>query len=110
MTDEGRLDLDRLEEIVTARCRLIAVTHASNVTGAVTEVGRIVAAARAVGARVLLDGAQRAPHGPLDLPALGVDALRALRPQDVRPDRRRRALGARASCWPSCRRSWAAAR
>ena len=59
---------------MTGRCRLIALTHASNVTGAVTEVGRIVAAARAVGARVLLDGAQRAPHGPLDLPALGVDA------------------------------------
>ena len=74
MTDEGRLDLDRLEEVVTERCRLIALTHVSNVTGAVTDVGRIVAAARAVGARVLLDGAQRAPHGPLDLPALGVDA------------------------------------
>jgi cysteine desulfurase / selenocysteine lyase len=74
VTDEGRLDLDRLEEVVSARCRVIAVTHASNVTGALTELGRIVAAARAVGARVLVDGAQRAPHGPLDLPALGVDA------------------------------------
>ena len=49
------------------------MTHVSNVTGAVTELDRIVAAAKAVGARVLLDGAQRAPHGPLDLPALGVD-------------------------------------
>jgi cysteine desulfurase/selenocysteine lyase len=74
VTDEGRLDLDRLEEVVSARCRVVAVTHASNVTGALTELGRIVAAARAVGARVLVDGAQRAPHGPLDLPALGVDA------------------------------------
>ena len=74
VTAEGRLDLERLEEVVTARCRLIALTHVSNVTGAVTEVGRIVDAARAVGARVLLDGAQRAPHGPIDLPALGVDA------------------------------------
>jgi cysteine desulfurase/selenocysteine lyase len=74
VTAEGRLDLERLEEVVTGRCRLIALTHVSNVTGAVTEVGRIVEAARAVGARVLLDGAQRAPHGPIDLPALGVDA------------------------------------
>jgi cysteine desulfurase / selenocysteine lyase len=74
VTAEGRLDLDRLEDVVTGRCRLIALTHVSNVTGAVTEVGRIVEAARAVGARVLLDGAQRAPHGPIDLPALGVDA------------------------------------
>jgi cysteine desulfurase / selenocysteine lyase len=74
VTDEGRLDLDRLEEVIGPRCRVVAVTHASNVTGAVTEVGRIVAAARAVGARVVLDGAQRAPHGPLDVQALGVDA------------------------------------
>jgi len=74
VTADGRLDLEQLERVVTGRCRLIALTHVSNVTGAVTEVGRIVEAARAVGARVLLDGAQRAPHGPLDLPALGVDA------------------------------------
>jgi cysteine desulfurase/selenocysteine lyase len=74
VTDEGRLDPDRLEAIVSERCRVIAVTHASNVTGALTDLGRIVGAARAVGARVLVDGAQRAPHGPLDLPALGVDA------------------------------------
>jgi cysteine desulfurase/selenocysteine lyase len=74
VTDEGRLDLERLEDVVTERCRLIALTHASNVTGALTEVGRLIEAARAVGARVLLDGAQRAPHGPLDLQALGVDA------------------------------------
>ncbi len=74
VTDEGRLDLDQLENVVTGRCRLIAITHVSNVTGAVTEVGQLVAAARAIGARVLLDGAQRAPHGPLDLEALGIDA------------------------------------
>jgi cysteine desulfurase / selenocysteine lyase len=74
VTDEGRLDLDRLEEIVTERCRVIAVTHASNVTGALTDFRRIVAAAQAVGARVLVDGAQRAPHGPLDVPRLGIDA------------------------------------
>jgi cysteine desulfurase / selenocysteine lyase len=74
VTEEGRLDLDRLEEVVSDRCRLIAVTHVSNVTGAITEVPRLVEAARGVGARVLLDGAQRAPHGPLDLEALGIDA------------------------------------
>ena len=39
VTDEGRLDLDRLEEIVTERCKVIAVTHASNVTGALTALG-----------------------------------------------------------------------
>ena len=71
--EDGRLDLTALERTVTSRCRLIALTHVSNVTGAVTDVARIVAAARAVGAKVLLDGAQRAPHGPIDVPALGVD-------------------------------------
>jgi cysteine desulfurase/selenocysteine lyase len=71
---DGRLDLDRLGEVLSERCRLISVTHVSNVTGAVTDLPRIVAAARAVGARVLVDGAQRAPHGPLDVGALGVDA------------------------------------
>ena len=70
---EGRLDLDRLDRELTKRCRLIALTHCSNVTGALTDVARVVAAARAVGARVMLDGAQRAPHGPLDLDDLDVD-------------------------------------
>jgi cysteine desulfurase/selenocysteine lyase len=73
-TDEGRLDLDRLGQVVSSRCRAISLTHASNVTGAITDIGKIVEAARAVGARVFVDGAQRAPHGPLDVPALGVDA------------------------------------
>lgn len=72
-TAEGRLDLSALETLVTKRTRLIAATHVSNVTGAVSDVSRLVAAARAVGARVLLDGSQRAPHGPVDVAALGVD-------------------------------------
>ena len=73
MTPEGRLDLDYLDSELTDRCRLVALTHCSNVTGAQTDAGRVVAAARAVGAKVMLDGAQRAPHGPLDLRKLGVD-------------------------------------
>lgn len=70
---DGRLDLDRLDEILHPDTRLVAITQCSNVTGAETDVARVVAAARAVGAQVLLDGAQGAPHGPVDLPALGVD-------------------------------------
>jgi cysteine desulfurase/selenocysteine lyase len=73
VTDEGRLDLERLPALVNKRTRLIALTHGSNVTGAVTDIGPIVAAARSVGAKLLIDGAQRAPQGPLDLPALGID-------------------------------------
>lgn len=73
MTPDGRLNLDRLDTELTDRCRLIALTHCSNVTGALTDVTRVVAAARAVGATIMLDGAQRAPHGPIDVRALGVD-------------------------------------
>lgn len=70
---DGRLDLSRLDGTITPRCRLVAVTHASNVTGAITELAPIVAAARAVGARVLVDGAQAVQHGPVNVEALGVD-------------------------------------
>ena len=72
-TDDGRIDLAKLSDLVTDKTKLIAVTHVSNVTGAVTDVARIVAAARAVGAKVLLDGAQAVPHGTVDVAALDVD-------------------------------------
>lgn len=73
VTDEGRLDLSDLDTIVTDRCRLIAVTHASNVTGAVTDVRALANAAQGVGAKLLLDGAQSVQHGPVDVPSLGCD-------------------------------------
>ena len=69
----GRLDPDRIGDTVTERCRLIAATHCSNVTGAVTDVAVLAARARRVGALLLLDGAQMAAHGPLDAAALGAD-------------------------------------
>lgn len=71
--EDGRLDLDPLHAVVTDRTRLVAVTHASNVTGAVSPVGAVVERAREVGALVLLDACQSAPHLPLDLHALDVD-------------------------------------
>jgi cysteine desulfurase/selenocysteine lyase len=73
VTDEGRIDLAALERVVGKRTRVIALAHVSNVTGAVLDVGPAVAAARAVGALLLLDGAQAVPHGPVDVRALGVD-------------------------------------
>jgi len=73
VTEEGRLAYDSLDDLVSKRTRVIAVTHASNVTGALTEVGRLRDAADASGALILLDGAQRAPHGPLDVQTLGCD-------------------------------------
>ncbi len=73
VTVEGRIDLSALDRMVTAKTKLIALAHCSNVTGAVADLARVVDAAKAVGAAVLIDGAQRVPHGPLDIPALGVD-------------------------------------
>ncbi|MDR2372576.1 MAG: SufS family cysteine desulfurase [Bifidobacteriaceae bacterium] len=70
---DGRLRLDDLATAINARTRLVAFTHASNVTGAITDVAVMVAAARRAGALTVLDAAQSAPHLPLDLSALGVD-------------------------------------
>ncbi|MCX7150318.1 MAG: cysteine desulfurase [Rhodocyclales bacterium] len=73
VTDAGQLDLARLPELITGNCRLVAVTQCSNVTGAWTDVATLVEAARKVGAKVLLDGAQAVQHGPQDVRALGID-------------------------------------
>ena len=70
---DGRLDLTRLSELMGDRYRLVAVTQCSNVTGAWTDVATIVAAARKLGARVLLDGAQAVQHGPQDVRAMDID-------------------------------------
>lgn len=73
VTDAGQLDLSGLPELLGSNCRLVAVTQCSNVTGALTDVAALVEAARKVGAKVLLDGAQAVQHGPQDVRALGID-------------------------------------
>ncbi len=73
VTEDGRIDLGQLPRLLTPRTRLVSLAHVSNVTGALLDVAAVVSAAGAVGAKVMLDGAQRAPHGPLDLPSLGID-------------------------------------
>lgn len=71
MTDDGRIDLDSL--VLTDAVKVVALTHQSNVTGAVTDVARVVESARAVGALVVLDACQSVPHMAVDFHALGVD-------------------------------------
>ncbi len=71
--DQGRLRLEQLHELLSERTRLIAVTHVSNSLGTVNPIQEIVEAARRCGAKVLVDGAQAAPHLPLNVPALGCD-------------------------------------
>ncbi len=73
VTDDGHLDLADLDRLLTARTKLVAVSHVSNVLGLVNPIADIVRRARAVGARVLVDGAQSAPHLPIDVKALGCD-------------------------------------
>jgi len=73
VTDEGTLDLDEFERLLTRRTRLVALAHVSNVLGTINPVAEIIERAQAAGARVLLDGAQAAPHLPFDVAALGAD-------------------------------------
>ena len=70
-TEDGRIDMDSLELDDTVK--VVAFTHQSNVTGAVTDVPTLVARARAVGALVVLDACQSVPHMPVDFHALDVD-------------------------------------
>ena len=71
--NDGHLQLEKLIDLVSDRTRLIAVTHGSNVTGAVTDVRVISAMAKKRGIPVLIDGAQRAAHGPVDVASVGCD-------------------------------------
>ena len=71
--DEGRIDLSNISEIIDDRTKIVAITHQSNVTGAVTPLSEIVVAARAVGAVIVLDACQSVPHFSIDVAELGVD-------------------------------------
>ncbi|MEU4016959.1 SufS family cysteine desulfurase [Microbacterium sp. NPDC028030] len=73
LDDDGALRLDIAAELITARTKLVAFTHVSNVLGVINPVDDLVALAREVGALTLLDACQSAPHLPLDVRALGVD-------------------------------------
>ena len=75
LTDDGRLDLRTLDQLLTARTKIVAVTLMSNVLGTINPVERIVGAAHRQGALVLVDGAQAVPHMPVDVAALGCDVL-----------------------------------
>lgn len=72
---EGRLDLDEMRALISARTKLVAVTHMSNVLGTINPVAEIAEMAHQAGALVLVDGAQSVPHLPVDVQALGADFL-----------------------------------
>ena len=73
--DEGALDLSNLEEQITDRTKVVAVTGQSNVIGTLPPLRRLADAAHAVGAVILVDGAQLVPHNPVDVSELDIDFL-----------------------------------
>jgi len=73
--DTLELSASAVEAVLTGRTRWVAVTAASNAVGTIPDLPGIVAAAHAAGARVYVDAVHAAPHRPLDVEALGCDAL-----------------------------------
>ena len=73
VASDGQLDYEAAEQIVGQNTRVLAFTHVSNVTGAITDVPYMVALARKAGALTVLDACQSVPHMPVDFPGLGVD-------------------------------------
>ncbi len=73
VTEEGALDMAAAARLIGPRTRIVAVTHVSNVLGTVNPVAELARLAHAVGAVVVVDGAQAVPHLPVDVQALGAD-------------------------------------
>ncbi|CAN5775456.1 cysteine desulfurase-like protein [soil metagenome] len=69
------LELDSLERMLTSRTRLVAIGYASNAVGTITDVSRVCGMAREVGALSFVDAVHFAPHGLLDVAAIGCDFL-----------------------------------
>ena len=73
MSDDGILDIEAIENLITERTKLISVTHVSNVLGTINPVKEIVAIAHKNGIPCMVDGAQSAPHMKIDVQDLDCD-------------------------------------
>lgn len=73
--DNGELDYDAFEKLLSERTKLISIVHASNALGTINPVKKIIQAGHAVGAKVLLDGAQSTSHLEIDVQELDCDFL-----------------------------------
>jgi cysteine desulfurase/selenocysteine lyase len=73
LDDEGRVVMEEYERLLSARTKMVAVAHVSNALGTVNPVRRMIELAHARGIPVLIDGAQAAPHLPIDVRALDCD-------------------------------------
>lgn len=72
---DGRLDLNKVAEVITEKTKIVAVAHVSNVIGRVNPIREIADMAHRVGAVMVVDGAQSTPHIPVDVQALDADFL-----------------------------------
>ena len=75
ITPDSRLDLSSIKDVITAKTKIVALTHQSNVLGTINPLDAIVARAHEVGAVVILDACQSAPHMAIDVEALEIDFL-----------------------------------
>ena len=73
MTLEGTLDMGAFETLLSSKTKLVFVNHVSNALGTINPIETIISKAHAVGAKVLIDGAQACPHIRPDIQALDVD-------------------------------------
>ena len=71
--DKGELELEKLDELLSERTRIVALTHASNSLGTINPVKEVIRKAHARGIPVLLDGAQMVQHGEVDVRELDCD-------------------------------------
>ena len=75
VTEDSRLDLSNIDQIITSNTKVVAITHQSNVLGTINPLEAIVKRAHEVGAVVVLDACQSVPHMKVDVHELGVDFL-----------------------------------
>ena len=73
INDRGELEMDAFYELLSERTKLVGLVHISNALGTVNPIEEVIAAAHVKGIPVLVDGAQGAPHAPVDVQALDVD-------------------------------------
>ncbi len=75
LTDDGQLDLHGLDNVLTSRCKLVAVTGMSNMLGTINPVDELARRAHEVGAIIVVDGAQSVPHLPVNVRESKIDFL-----------------------------------
>ena len=73
LNDDGSLNMEVFEEELNSNTRMVAVAHISNTLGVVNPIERIIELSHAIGARVIIDGAQAVPHIPVDVQSLDCD-------------------------------------